>query len=96
MHGNVLRYEEVIKLACTDGKVILIILGFVNGITLGIDVGTKLDCLDKYFDGSNDCMLEELHLKTHCDLLMVKCFNLMYALNRYQLMVNCLALYLEM
>ena len=33
--------EEVIKLACTDGKAFGTILGSVDGITLGLDVGSE-------------------------------------------------------
>ena len=38
-YGKVLGSDEVIKLGYTYGKVIGTILGNVDGITLGIDVG---------------------------------------------------------
>ena len=50
---KVLGYNEVIKLVSSYGKVISNILGNVEGIVLGIDVGTELVSLDVYFDGSN-------------------------------------------
>ena len=37
---KVIGYDEGIKLVSTDGKVIITILGYVDRITLGIDVGT--------------------------------------------------------
>ena len=45
--------DEGIKLVSNDGKVIETILGNVDEITLGIDVGTYLGSLDGLFDGSN-------------------------------------------
>ena len=36
------------------------LLGNLYGITLGIDIGTELDSLYEYCDGSNDCKLEGL------------------------------------
>ena len=44
--GKVLGYDEVIKLASTDGKLLVTILGNVDGITLGIYIGTELSSLD--------------------------------------------------
>ena len=48
LHGDSLVYtdskvhgsDECIKLGCTDGKVLDTILGNVDGIILGLDVGT--------------------------------------------------------
>ena len=57
-HGS----DEGIKLGCTDCKVLVTILGNVDGIILGLDVGTYLGYLDGYFDGSNDVNIEELLL----------------------------------
>ena len=48
--GKVLRYDEGIKMGSTDGKVLVTILGNLNVITLGIDVGTDLGYLNGYFD----------------------------------------------
>ena len=45
--------DEGIKLGYTDGKVFGTILGNVDIITLGIDIGTELGFLDGSFDGSN-------------------------------------------
>ena len=50
MHGDSLGYtdgkvhgsDEVIKLRCSDGKVLGTILGNLDGIILGLDVGTYL------------------------------------------------------
>ena len=44
--GKVLGYDEGIKMVSTDGKVLVIILGDVDRITLGIDVLTELVSLD--------------------------------------------------
>ena len=60
--GKVLGSDEDIKLETTDAKLLETILGNVNGITLGIDVGAELDFLDGSLDGSNDGKLEELFL----------------------------------
>ena len=46
--------DKGIKLVSNDGKVFGNILGNVNIITLGLDIGTKLDCLDGSFDDSNE------------------------------------------
>ena len=57
--------NEGIKLGSTDVKflgTILGILGNVYGITLGIDIRTKLGFLDGSFDVSNDGNLEGLLL----------------------------------
>ena len=53
-----LGYDEVIKLGSTDGKVLVIILGNVDGNTFGISVGTCLGYLDGSFDASNDDNIE--------------------------------------
>ena len=55
-----LGYDEGIKLGSTYGKVFVPILGNVDRITLGIDVGTNLNSLDRSFDGSNNGKLEVL------------------------------------
>ena len=52
--------NEGIKLVLSDGKVIGIVLWNVDGITLGIDVGTELNSFDVSFDGSNDGKIEGL------------------------------------
>ena len=44
----------VYSLGYIDGKVIVNILGDVDGISLVINVRTKLSSLDGSFDGSND------------------------------------------
>ena len=54
--------DEGIKLGLYGGKIIGAILGNVDGITLLIDVGTKLGSLDSSFDGSNDRNIEGLFL----------------------------------
>ena len=45
------------SLVSTDGKVLVTILGYVDGIKLGIGVGTYLVYLDGSFYGSNDAKL---------------------------------------
>ena len=45
--------DEGIKLGFTYGKVVGTILGNVDRITLGLDIGTELVFLDEYFDCSN-------------------------------------------
>ena len=82
-----LGYYECIKLGSISGIVLGTILGYADGITLGLDVGTELDYLDGSFDGSNRGNIQGLFLKVHCDLLMVKCLNLMMASNWDLLMV---------
>ena len=52
--GKFLDSDEVIKLGSNCGKVILTILGNVDGITLGLDIGTELGVLYGSFDGSDD------------------------------------------
>ena len=54
--------DEGIKLLLSGGKVIVTILGYVDGITLGIGVGTELAPLDGSFGGSNDDKFEGLFL----------------------------------
>ena len=56
------------------------ILGNLDGITLGLDIGTYLGFLDGSFGGSNDGNLEVFFLETHWYLMMVKCLALMKAL----------------
>ena len=46
--------DEGIKLVFPGGKVLGTILRNIEGITLGVDVGTKLISLDGYFNVSND------------------------------------------
>ena len=46
--------NEGIKLWSTDGKVCWNILGNIDRITLGLDIGTDLRSLYVSFDGSND------------------------------------------
>ena len=60
--GKVLGYDESIKLGLSGDKFFGTILLNVYGIILGLDVGTQLDSLDGYFDGSNDGKLECLFL----------------------------------
>ena len=57
---EVLGSDEGIKLWLLVGKVLGTILGKVYGITLGLDVVTKMGFLDVSFDGSNDDKLEGL------------------------------------
>ena len=40
-------FDEGTTLISTDGKVLDTILGIVDGITLGLDVGTELGYLDR-------------------------------------------------
>ena len=54
--------DEGIKLLISGGKVIGAILVNVDGITLGIYVGTEMESLDGSFDGSNYGNLEGLLL----------------------------------
>ena len=46
---KVIGYNEGITLRCTDGNCFDTILGNVDGITLWLDVGTKLGTLDKLY-----------------------------------------------
>ena len=55
-----LGYDEVIKLGSTYGKVFGTILGNLDRITFGFDIGTKMGFLDKSFDGSNEVKLERI------------------------------------
>ena len=48
--GKVIGSDECIKLGSTDGKFLGTILGNVDGIILGLDVGTELVYLDGSFD----------------------------------------------
>ena len=59
-YGKVLSFDEGIKVWFTDGKVICTILGNVDLITLGLDIGTDLGFLDWPLDGYNDGKLEAL------------------------------------
>ena len=61
--GNVYVSDESMKPVFTDGKVIGTILGNVDGITLGIDVGTQPSSLDILFDYYNDGKLEVLQFQ---------------------------------
>ena len=45
--GDVIRSDEVIKLLSTDNKDFGTTIKDVDGITLGIDVGTELESLDE-------------------------------------------------
>ena len=60
--GIVLNSDEDIKLGSSDGKVLSTILGYVDGITVVLDVVTDLGSLDVLFDGSNDKKLGSLFL----------------------------------
>ena len=62
--------DEGIILLISHSKVLVNILEFVYGITLGLDVVTDLGSLDGLFDGSNEGKLYGL-LETQLDLLMV-------------------------
>ena len=61
-NGKVHVSDEGIKLINFDGKVLGNKLGSVDGITLGLDVGTELSSLDGSFDVYNDGKLEGLFL----------------------------------
>ena len=56
--GKVLGSDEGIKLEYTDVKVFGNILGNVDIITLGLDIGTELGFLNGSFDGYNEGNLE--------------------------------------
>ena len=60
--GEVLVTNEGIKLRSSSGKVLVIIIGNVYGITLGIDVVIELCLLDGSFDGYNVGKFEGLLL----------------------------------
>ena len=62
-HGKVLGSDEGIKMGSTDGKAFGTILGNVDRITLGINIGTDLGFLDVSFDCSNEGKLEGLFLR---------------------------------
>ena len=49
-----LGYDKDIKMGYTGGRVIGTILGNVDRIILGIDIGTELVFLDGSLDGSNE------------------------------------------
>ena len=55
-------YDEGIKFGSTDGNVLGTILGNLDRIKLGIDVGTYLGSLDEFFYISNYGKLEQLFL----------------------------------
>ena len=50
--------DEGIRIGSTDVKVIGAIHGNLDGIILGLDVGTEMVTLDGSFDGYNDMKLE--------------------------------------
>ena len=52
--GKVLGSDEGIKLGSTYGQVLGSILEYVDGITLGFDVGTEMGSLDGYLCFYND------------------------------------------
>ena len=58
--GKVIGSKKCIKLGIYDGKVLVLILGNIDGIRVGIDVGTEKGSLDGYFKSSNDGKLEGL------------------------------------
>ena len=60
--GKVIGSDEGIKLRSTDDKVFGTILGNVDRITLGLDIGTELGFLDGSFYGSIEEKLEGLLL----------------------------------
>ena len=60
--GKVPESNEGIKLGLFDGKVLDTILGNVDVITIGFDVGTELGSFDGSFDVSNDGKIEGLLL----------------------------------
>ena len=60
--GKVLGSYEVVKLVSTDGKVPATILGYLDLITLVVDVGIDMGSLDGSCDGSSDGKLEGLLL----------------------------------
>ena len=60
--GKFLNSNEGIKLVSTDENFIGPILGNVDEITIGIDVGTELGYLDGSFGGSNYGKIEGLFL----------------------------------
>ena len=56
--GKVLGCDEGIKLGSTDGKFFCALLGILDGISLGLYVGTDIVYLGGSFDGSNYGNLE--------------------------------------
>ena len=60
--GKILSSDEGIKLVSTDSKVVCNILGDIDVITLGVDVGTYLSSLDRWFDGYNVGKLEGIFI----------------------------------
>ena len=58
-----------------------ILLGNLDGIILGLDVGTDLVSLDGFFEVSNDRNLRYYCLEIHWNLLIVKLLALMKASN---------------
>ena len=60
-----------------DGKVLVTILGNVDRITLGLDVETELEYLEKSLDGSNNGKFEGLFLGDSLGSTDVKCLALM-------------------
>ena len=58
--GKLYCSDEGIILVSTDGNVLGTILGNVDRIILGLDVGTEIGYLDGFFDGYNYDKLEGL------------------------------------
>ena len=56
--GKLLGFDEGINLRSTDGKLVVFMLGNINGITLGIGVRTYMGSFYESFDGYNDFKLE--------------------------------------
>ena len=61
-YGKELESDGGIKLISNYSKVLGNILGDIDVITLGLDVGTELGCLDRNYDGSNNGKLEGLFI----------------------------------
>ena len=57
-----ITYDKGINLGLSDGNMLVTILGNVDIIINGIDVGPKLGSLDGSFDSSNDGKLDRLLL----------------------------------
>ena len=55
-------FDERIKLGLFNGKLIGTILGNIDRVTFGIDVGTELGSLDGSFGVSNDGKFDILSL----------------------------------
>ena len=62
IYGKVIVSDKGIKMGSTDSKVLGNILENIDEITLGLDVGTEMGCLDRPFDGSNYGKFEVLLL----------------------------------